>query len=195
MSRVVIIDNFDSFVYNIAQYVGERDAEVCVVRNNTTFQSVMRLRPDRVIISPGPGHPQSAGVSLEILRHARQNIDTGRRTLPILGICLGHQAIGYVFGARIVRGSSPVHGKVSSVIHDGSGVFRGLACPLTVTRYHSLVIDPNTLPAELKVTARTEDGTIMALAHQDRSIVGLQFHPESILTQGGRQIIANYLEM
>ncbi len=195
MSRVVIIDNFDSFVYNIAQYVGECGIEVAVVRNNTSLQSVMRLRPDRVIISPGPGHPRSAGVSLEILRYARESSDTEGRTLPILGICLGHQAIGYVFGARIVRGSSPVHGKVSSIIHDGSGVFRGLRSPLTVTRYHSLVIDPDTLPTELKVTARTEDGTIMALAHQDRPIVGLQFHPESILTQGGREIIANFLEM
>jgi anthranilate synthase/aminodeoxychorismate synthase-like glutamine amidotransferase len=186
--RVLVIDNYDSFVYNLVQYLGELGAESTVVRNDAaTVPELVALEPDAVLVSPGPGRPEEAGVS-------REAIGTFASSgVPVLGVCLGHQCIGEVYGGGVVRASEIVHGKASAVDHDGKGVFSGLPNPLVATRYHSLVVDPNTVPAELEVTARTADGLVMGLRHRHLPVEGVQFHPESILTgEAGRSLLANF---
>ena len=188
-ARILVIDNYDSFVYNLVQYVGELGAEPLVYRNDaTTVEAIRDLEPDAILISPGPGRPEDAGISCEVIREIGGQI-------PLLGVCLGHQAIGQVFGGHVVRAPSLMHGKTSSVDHLGVGVLRGLPNPFVATRYHSLVIDSTTMPAELEVTAHTVDGIVMAVRHRERAIEGVQFHPEAILTEGGHTIIANFLAM
>jgi anthranilate synthase/aminodeoxychorismate synthase-like glutamine amidotransferase len=186
---VLVIDNYDSFTYNLVQYLGELGAEVTVVRNDAgTAESVAAARPDRIVISPGPGRPESAGMTPAVIRRLGE-------TTPLLGVCLGHQAIGAVFGGTIVRASVPMHGKTSTIEHDGRGVFAGLPSPFQASRYHSLVVAEEGLPRELEISARTrEDGTIMGLRHRVWPLHGVQFHPESILTGEGRKILRNFLE-
>ncbi|MBI4868205.1 MAG: aminodeoxychorismate/anthranilate synthase component II [Candidatus Wallbacteria bacterium] len=187
MGSVLVIDNYDSFTYNLVQYLGELSAKLDVVRNDRlTWQEIRNLAPAAIVISPGPGNPDQAGVSLDVLRNLGHE-------LPILGVCLGHQAIGQAFGARVVRGAQPVHGKTSAIHHDGRGLFDGLPNPFRATRYHSLVVERDSLPAELEVTAWTEDGVVMGLRHRTHRIFGVQFHPESILTDGGKRMLANFL--
>ena len=181
------MDNYDSFVYNLVQYLGQLGAEPEVVRNDRVdVRSALALRPDGLLISPGPGRPEGAGVTMELIRAAAGS-------MPVLGVCLGHQAIGAAWGAPVVR-ASVMHGKTSEVTHDGRGVFAGLPDPLTATRYHSLVVDPAGLPDELVATAWTEDGILMGLRHRRLAVEGVQFHPESILTAGGYRMVANWLE-
>jgi anthranilate synthase component 2 len=187
-ARVLVIDNYDSFVYNLVQYLGELGAQPLVHRCDVlTLDQIEALDPDAVLISPGPGRPDDAGLSNAVIRHY-----AGRR--PVLGVCLGHQCIGQVFGATVVRAPQVMHGKTSLVRHQGGGVFRGLPDPLEATRYHSLVVDPATVPDELEVTARTDDGTIMGLRHRTHDVEGVQFHPESILTVKGHALIQNFLD-
>ncbi|MEI8127098.1 MAG: aminodeoxychorismate/anthranilate synthase component II [Actinomycetota bacterium] len=186
MSRVLVIDNYDSFTWNLVQEMGELGAELEVRRNNQiTLAEIEEMSPDGIVISPGPGRPEHAGLSIDIIRHF------GPRT-PLLGVCLGHQAIGALFGASIVRAPTMMHGKVSPVEHHGTGVFSGLESPLIATRYHSLVIDPATLPVELEVTAWTDD-IIMGVRHRSWPLEGVQFHPESVLTTTGPAMLANFL--
>jgi anthranilate synthase component II len=185
--RVLVIDNYDSFVYNLVQYLGELGAEPIVHRHDElTLDEIAALDPDAVLISPGPGRPEDAGLSMDVIRRF-----AGVR--PILGVCLGHQCIGQVYGARVVRAREVVHGKTSLVHHRGDGVLAGLPQPFEATRYHSLVVDADSVPVDLEVTATTEDGTIMALRHRRLPVEGVQFHPESILTGAGRQLMANFL--
>jgi anthranilate synthase component II len=185
--RVLVIDNYDSFTYNLVQYLGELGAEVLVRRNDeVTPEEVLELHPDRIVVSPGPCTPTEAGVSVELIEKTSGEV-------PILGVCLGHQAIGQAFGARIVRGE-PVHGKTTRVLHDGEGVYRGLDQGFEATRYHSLVIEPESLPESLIVTSRTEDGTIMGVRHREKAVEGVQFHPESVLTRSGHELLKNFLE-
>jgi len=189
MVETLIIDNFDSFVYNLYQYVGELGREVEVVRNNVSIEEVEMLEPRRIIISPGPGRPEGAGVSMEVVRRLGESV-------PILGVCLGHQAIGAAYGAEIVRAGRPFHGKTSLIEHSGTGIFNGVENPFIATRYHSLVIHGPTLPEELAVMASAkEDGSIMAVEHIELPVFGLQFHPESILTANGKKLIKNFLEL
>ena len=185
---ILLIDNYDSFTYNLAQYLGELGAPPIVRRNDeVTLDEIAGMRPDRIVISPGPGRPEDAGVTVEVIR-------TFGPQLPVLGVCLGHQGIGIAFGGSVVRAPQLMHGKVSSVQHDGRGVFRDVSQPFTAGRYHSLVVaDP--LPPELEAAARTEDGTIMGLRHRQHPIHGVQFHPESVLTHEGRQLLRNFLEL
>jgi anthranilate synthase component II len=186
--RVLVIDNYDSFTFNLVQYLGELGAELDVRRNDrVTLDGIAALGPDRIVVSPGPGHPAEAGIVVEAIRRF------GEQT-PVLGVCLGHQAIGLAFGGRVVRAPQPVHGKVSAIDHDGLGVFAGVASPLDAARYHSLVVSADGWPAELVVTARTRgDGIVMGLRHREWPVHGVQFHPESILTGAGRQILRNFL--
>src|SRR3954452_5906298 len=186
---VLVIDNYDSFTYNLVQYLGELGADVRVMRNDVvSLEDVVGVGADRIVISPGPGRPEDAGVTMEVIRRL------GPQT-PILGVCLGHQAIGAVFGGSVVRARAPMHGKTSTIEHDGRGVFNGIAGPFVASRYHSLVVSEDGLPPELIVSARTrEDGTIMGLRHRTWPVHGVQFHPESILTEEGRQILRNFLE-
>jgi len=186
---ILVIDNYDSFTYNLVQYLGELGAEVQVRRNDAvTVDEVERAAPSRIVLSPGPGRPEDAGVTMDVIRRF------GAR-LPILGVCLGHQAIGAVFGATVVRAEVPMHGKTSTVEHDGRGVFAGIAGPFVASRYHSLVVSGETFPADLEVSARTrEDSTIMGLRHRVWPVHGVQFHPESILTGEGRRILRNFLD-
>jgi anthranilate synthase/aminodeoxychorismate synthase-like glutamine amidotransferase len=186
---ILVIDNYDSFTYNLVQYLGELGAGVQVVRNDAaTIESIEGLRPDRIVISPGPGRPEQAGVTMDVIRHFGS-------TVPILGVCLGHQAIGAAFGGSVVRATVPMHGKTSTIEHDGRGLFAGIAGPFTASRYHSLVVADEGLPADLEVTARTrEDNTIMGLRHRRWPIHGVQFHPESILTADGRRMLRNFLD-
>ena len=185
--RVLVIDNYDSFTYNLVQYLGELGAEVLVRRNDeVTPEEVAALRPDRIVVSPGPCTPNEAGISVELI----EKVGGGT---PLLGVCLGHQSIGQAFGARIVRGE-PVHGKTARILHDGEGVYAGLDQGFEATRYHSLVIEPESLPDCLVVTSRTEDGTIMGVRHRDFPVEGVQFHPESVLTRRGRDLLKNFLE-
>jgi anthranilate synthase/aminodeoxychorismate synthase-like glutamine amidotransferase len=186
---VLVLDNYDSFTYNLVQYLGELGAEVTVVRNDAaTVESIAALKPDRIVISPGPGRPEEAGITMEVIRQL------GPKT-PILGVCLGHQALGAVCGGAVVRALVPMHGKTSTIEHNGRGVFSGLTAPFLASRYHSLVVAEDSLPTELEVTARTrEDGTIMGLRHRTWPVHGVQFHPESILTSEGRRILRNFLE-
>jgi anthranilate synthase component II len=189
MSMVLVLDNYDSFTYNLVQYLGELGATVTVVRNDAaTVESIAGLKADRIVISPGPGRPEDAGVTMDVIRQL------GQRT-PIFGVCLGHQALGAAFGGSVVRATVPMHGKTSTIEHNGRGVFSGLTAPFLASRYHSLVVAEEGLPSELEVTARTkEDGTIMGLRHRTWPVHGVQFHPESILTSEGRRILRNFLE-
>jgi len=183
----VVIDNYDSFVYNLVQYLGELGAEPVVHRNDElTVDDLEALEPDAVLISPGPGRPADAGISNAV-------IDRLAGHVPILGVCLGHQCIGEVFGGRAVRAGQVVHGKTSMVHHRGQGLLTGLPEPFEATRYHSLVVDAGSVPPDLEVTATTDDGTIMALRHRKFAVEGVQFHPESILTTAGKQLMANFL--
>jgi len=186
---VLVIDNYDSFTYNLVQYLGELGADVTVMRNDAaTLEDVAASKPDRIVISPGPGRPEQAGLTMSVIRHMGQST-------PIFGVCLGHQAIGAVFGGSVVRAAVPMHGKTSTIEHDGRGLFTGIAGPFVASRYHSLVVADEALPVDLVVSARTkEDGTIMGLRHQSWPVHGVQFHPESILTGEGRRILRNFLE-
>ncbi|HEY7170925.1 MAG TPA: aminodeoxychorismate/anthranilate synthase component II [Vicinamibacterales bacterium] len=186
---ILVLDNYDSFTYNLVQYLGELGAEVSVVRNDVaTIDQISSTHPERIVISPGPGRPEDAGVTMDVIKRL------GAET-PIFGVCLGHQAIGAAFGGSVVRASVPMHGKTSTIEHNGRGVFSGLTAPFLASRYHSLVVAEAGLPSELEVTARTqEDGTIMGLRHRSLPIHGVQFHPESILTGEGRKILRNFLE-
>ena len=186
-TRVVLIDNYDSFTYNLLQYFGELGAKVVVRRNDAVdTDGIAALDPTHVVISPGPKTPHEAGVSMDAIRDFAGKV-------PVLGVCLGHQAIGEVFGATVVRGREPVHGKTSAIIHDGRGVFHELDNPMTATRYHSLVVDPDTVPASLEVTAHCDGDVIMGVRHRDVPVEGVQFHPESILTDRGRTLLGNFL--
>jgi len=184
---ILMIDNYDSFTYNLVQYLGELGADVRVYRNDqTTVSEIERLAPEKIVISPGPCTPREAGVSCEVIRHF-----AGR--VPLLGVCLGHQCIGEVFGGEIVRAPSLFHGKTSMIYHDGRTIFQGLPRPFEATRYHSLVIRRETLPACLELSAETDDGVIMGVRHRELPIEGVQFHPESILTREGKNVLANFL--
>jgi anthranilate synthase component 2 len=186
--RLLMLDNYDSFTYNLVQYLGELGADVEVRRNDVAdVDSLLAGDPDGVVISPGPGEPSAAGMSVPLV------LECARRAKPLLGVCLGHQAIGLAFGGRIVRARSIMHGKVSAIEHSGDGVFAGVASPFEATRYHSLVIDPASCPEVLEVTARTADGEIMGVRHREAPLEGVQFHPESILTTVGKQLLANFL--
>lgn len=185
---ILLIDNYDSFTWNLYQYFCELGAEVQVRRNDDiTLDEIARLSPAKIVISPGPCTPDESGISLEVIRRY-----AGKT--PILGVCLGHQAIAQVFGATIVRAAKVMHGKTSPVTHTATGVFAGLNNPLTVTRYHSLVIDPPTLPAEFEITALSETGEIMGIRHREWDLEGVQFHPESILSEQGHQLLENFLK-
>ncbi|NWF81543.1 MAG: aminodeoxychorismate/anthranilate synthase component II [Chloroflexi bacterium] len=186
--RVLLIDNYDSFTYNLFQYLSELGASVDVRRNDAiSVAEAAALRPDRLVVSPGPCTPAEAGISIELIRALGPEI-------PTLGVCLGHQAIGAAFGAVVVRAPQVMHGKLSAIRHEGAGVFAGLPSPFTATRYHSLIVRRDDLPADLEVTAWTDDGLIMGLRHRHHPIEGVQFHPESILTEGGKQILRTFLE-
>ncbi|HET7102767.1 MAG TPA: aminodeoxychorismate/anthranilate synthase component II [Terracidiphilus sp.] len=190
---VFVLDNYDSFTFNLVQYLGEMGAEVQVRRNDElTPEEVEALKPERILLSPGPCTPGEAGILVPLIRHMAGKV-------PILGVCLGHQAIGEAFGGRVVRAAQLMHGKTSTVEHDGKGVFSGLASPLTCTRYHSLIVAQDSLPASLVVTARTAENrggsVIMGLRHRSLPVEGVQFHPESVLTESGHQMIRNFLEM
>jgi len=190
---VFVLDNYDSFTYNLVQYLGELGAEVVVRRNDElTPEEVEALHPERILLSPGPCTPHEAGILVPLIRHMAGKV-------PILGVCLGHQAIGEAFGGQVVRAHRLMHGKTSQVSHDGKGIFSGLPSPLTCTRYHSLIVAEDSLPADLEITARTpenESGSvIMGLRHCTLPIEGVQFHPESVLTEGGHQMIRNFLDM
>ncbi len=190
---VFVLDNYDSFTYNLVQYLGELGAEAVVRRNDqVTVDEIEKLGPERILISPGPCTPQDAGISIELIRRLAGKI-------PLLGVCLGHQAIGAAFGGQVVRAKHLMHGKTSQVEHDGRTIFRGLRSPMTATRYHSLVVSEDKLPRELEITARAteRDGsqTIMGLRHREYPVEGVQFHPESVLTESGKQIIANFLQL
>ena len=189
MPQLLMIDNYDSFTYNLVQYLGELGAGVDVVRNDVEPpEALLEREPDGLVISPGPGRPEDAGVSKECVRAF------GEAGVRVLGVCLGHQAIGEVFGGRIVGARSIMHGKTSMIRHDEAGVFQGAPNPLEATRYHSLVIDPESCPDALEVTARTDDGEIMGVRHRSLPIEGVQFHPESILTGEGKRLLGNFLE-
>ncbi|HEX3425181.1 MAG TPA: aminodeoxychorismate/anthranilate synthase component II [Acidimicrobiales bacterium] len=186
--RIVVLDNYDSFVYNLVQYLGELGAEPLVFRHDAIdLDGITALEPAGVLISPGPGRPEDAGVSNEAI------VAFGAAGIPVLGVCLGHQCIGQVFGGQVVRAPSVMHGKTSMVHHDGRGVLAGLPDPFQATRYHSLIVDRTAVPDVLQVTAWTDDGTVMGLRHRDLPVEGVQFHPESILTDGGHRLLANWL--
>ena len=186
--RVLIVDNYDSFTYNLVQYLGELGAEVVVRRNDELSPvEIPALQPDRIVISPGPCTPNEAGVSLELVQSLPAQ-------MPLLGVCLGHQAIGQAFGAQVVRASGgPVHGKTARIHHDGEGVYQSLEPEFLATRYHSLVLEPGSIPECLEITSRTEDGVIMGVRHKNLPIEGVQFHPESVLTDAGKRLLANFL--
>ena len=187
---VLVIDNYDSFTYNLVQYLGELGAEIRVRRNDeVTLAEVAAMQPARIVVSPGPGRPEHAGVTPDVIRRFGP-------TTPILGVCLGHQAIGVVYGGTVCRASTPMHGKTSTIVHDGKGVFTGVGDPFQAGRYHSLIISNDDLPADLEVAARTEgDGIIMAVRHRTHPVHGVQFHPESVLTDEGRLILKNFLDL
>ena len=185
---ILMIDNYDSFTFNLVQYLNGLNEEVLVRRNDSlTIEDIKELNPEMIVISPGPCTPTEAGISIDVINEFKGEI-------PILGICLGHQAIGQVFGGNIVRGKEPVHGKVFPINHTNKGVFEGLNNPLKVTRYHSLVVDKDSLPKCLEVTAETEDGVIMGFRHKDYLVEGVQFHPEAILTEQGMELLDNFLK-
>ncbi|MGH9046289.1 MAG: anthranilate synthase component II [Acidimicrobiales bacterium] len=185
MARVLVVDNYDSFVYNLVQELGELGAEPIVHRNDAiTMEGIEAARPDAIVVSPGPGRPESAGVSM-------QAISTFAGRVPVLGVCLGHQCIGEVYGGRVVAAPTLMHGKTSEISHDGTGIFAGLANPFVATRYHSLIVD--SIPDVLEVTARTRDGVVMGFRHRELRVEGVQFHPESILTVAGPRLLENFL--
>ncbi|MGZ0051272.1 aminodeoxychorismate/anthranilate synthase component II [Brevibacillus gelatini] len=184
---ILMIDNYDSFTYNLVQYVGELGEELQVYRNDKiTLEEIERLAPDYLMVSPGPCTPNEAGISMEAISHFAGKI-------PILGVCLGHQSIGQVFGAKVIRAERLMHGKTSPVIHDGKTIFRDIPSPFTAARYHSLIVEESSIPSELEVTARTSEGEIMAIRHREYPIEGVQFHPESIITEYGKQLLQNFL--
>jgi anthranilate synthase component 2 len=189
VARVLVIDNYDSFVYNLVQYLGELGAEPLVHRHDElTLREIVALDPDAVLISPGPGRPEDAGLSNDVIRHF-----AGVR--PILGVCLGHQCIGQVYGGEVVRAPDVMHGKTSLIHHTGEGVFAGLPDPFEATRYHSLIVERSSVPPELEVTAWTDDGTVMGVRHRELAVEGVQFHPESILTASGHDLLRNFLAL
>jgi anthranilate synthase/aminodeoxychorismate synthase-like glutamine amidotransferase len=186
---ILVIDNYDSFTYNLVQYLGELGEDVAVRRNDEiTVAEIAASLPQRILISPGPGRPADAGITLELITRL-----AGR--VPILGVCLGHQAIGEVFGGRVVRAATVVHGKSSEIVHDRKSIFHGLESPFKAGRYHSLVVERESLPSCLEISAETRDGVIMGLRHREQKIEGVQFHPESILTQSGKKLLANFLKL
>ena len=186
-ARVLVVDNYDSFVYNLVQYLGELGADPIVRRHDAvTLDEAAKLAPDAVLVSPGPGRPEDAGVSVEMIRWA-----AGR--IPVLGVCLGPQCIGAAWGARVARAPQVMHGKTSQIHHDGTGLFSGLSSPLEATRYHSLIVEESSLPDELEVVATSDDGLVMGLRHRDLDVEGVQFHPESILTEDGHGLLSNFL--
>ena len=191
--KVFVLDNYDSFTYNLVQYLGELNSEVIVTRNDqTTVEAIEQLGPDRILISPGPCTPHEAGISMNVVRYFAGKV-------PVLGVCLGHQAIGAAFGGKVVRAATLMHGKTSQIEHDGRTIFRGVQSPMTATRYHSLIVAEENLPADLEISARTTDadGTsvIMGLRHKHYAVEGVQFHPESVLTSEGKKLIRNFLEL
>jgi anthranilate synthase/aminodeoxychorismate synthase-like glutamine amidotransferase len=188
-SMILLLDNYDSFTYNLAQYLGELGCNVEVHRNDKiSVEEIARRKPDRIVISPGPCTPKEAGISVELIQRLAGKF-------PILGVCLGHQAIGAAFGGKVVRAPKLFHGKTSSIHHDGKGVFRNLADPFTATRYHSLIVERKSLPSGLTITAETDDGIIMGFRHRRHKLEGVQFHPESVLTECGKQLLKNFLSL
>ena len=186
---ILLLDNYDSFTYNLAQYLGELGCQVEVHRNDRiSVEQIAQRKPERIVISPGPCTPPEAGISVEMIQKLAGKI-------PILGVCLGHQAIGAAFGGKIIRAPKLFHGKTSQIRHDGGGVFRGLPNPFTATRYHSLIVERKSLPAELQVTAETDDDIIMGMQHRKYPLMGVQFHPESVLTESGKQLLKNFLSI
>jgi anthranilate synthase/aminodeoxychorismate synthase-like glutamine amidotransferase len=186
---ILLLDNYDSFTYNLAQYLGELGCTVEVHRNDRiSVEEIARRKPERIVISPGPCTPQEAGISVELIQQLAGKF-------PILGVCLGHQAIGAAFGGKIVRAAKLFHGKTSEIAHDQKGIFRDLPNPFVATRYHSLIVERKSLPKELRVTAETHDGTIMGLRHRRYPVEGVQFHPESVLTESGKELLKNFLEL
>jgi anthranilate synthase component II len=186
---ILMIDNYDSFTYNLAQYFGELGQKPEVRRNDKlTVAEIEKMAPEKIIISPGPKSPAEAGICVEVIKHFAGKI-------PLLGVCLGHQSIGYAFGGNIIRAKKLMHGKTSDITHDNKTIFKGMKNPFKATRYHSLVVEEESLPAELEVSARSEDGLIMGLRHKKFLVEGVQFHPESILTEGGKLLLKNFLEL
>lgn len=185
---ILVIDNYDSFTYNLVQYLGEMGAELKVARNDRiTLEEIGKMSPERIVISPGPGIPEDAGLSIDIIRSFAFRI-------PILGVCLGHQAVGAAYGGRVIRAPLLMHGKTSLIYHDGKSIYRDLADPFEATRYHSLVLEEESLPSFLQVTAKTSDGVIMGVRHLEYPLEGIQFHPESILTEEGKKLLSNFLK-
>jgi anthranilate synthase component 2 len=187
---ILMIDNYDSFTYNLVQYFGELDAKVEVYRNDAiTIDDIVRMKPERIVVSPGPSSPENAGISVDVIK-------TFAGKVPLLGVCLGHQSIGYAFGGKIIRAGKLMHGKVSRIRHDGKGLFKGMSNPFEATRYHSLVIEEKSIPACLEITARAEDDNeIMGVRHKTLPVWGVQFHPESILTKEGKKVLSNFLSL
>jgi anthranilate synthase/aminodeoxychorismate synthase-like glutamine amidotransferase len=186
---LLMIDNYDSFTYNLVQYLGELGEALKVYRNDQiSLRQIERLKPKRIIISPGPGTPKDAGISMEVIRHFAGKV-------PILGVCLGHQAIGEVFGGKVVQARRIMHGKTSEIYHDGKTIFKGLPKPFTATRYHSLLVEKKSLPKVLEISAWTKPGEIMGLRHKQFKVEGVQFHPESILTEAGKRLLSNFLAL
>ena len=186
---ILLLDNYDSFTYNLAQYLGELGCQVEVHRNDRiSVEQIAQRKPERIVISPGPCTPKEAGICVELIQKLAGKI-------PILGVCLGHQAIGAAFGGKIIRAPKLFHGKTSQIRHDGSGVFRGLPNPFTATRYHSLIVERKSLPRELQITAETDDDIIMGMQHRKYPLMGVQFHPESVLTESGKQLLKNFLSL
>lgn len=186
---LLLIDNYDSFVFNLARYFAEMEVEVRVVRNDAiTVAEIAALGPEGIVLSPGPCTPDEAGVCLEV-------VERFAGAMPILGVCLGHQVIAQALGGRVIRAAEPVHGRVSPVLHDGTGLFTGVGNPCVATRYHSLVVEESSLPGELTVFARLEDGTVMGVAHREQPVFGVQFHPESVLTRDGHRVLGNFLDV
>ncbi len=187
---LVLIDNYDSFTYNLVQYLGDLGAKTSVYRNDAlSVDEILALKPSGIVISPGPGDPDHAGICLRLIQAAADN------DMPLLGVCLGHQAIGQVFGGKVVRAPQPMHGKISEITHTGKSVFAGLPSPYPVTRYHSLIVERETLPSDLEITAETAGGQIMGLMHKTKPIHGVQFHPESIATAHGHDLMRNFVKM
>lgn len=187
---ILLIDNYDSFTYNLLHYIAVKGVKVEVRRNNEiTADAALALKPTGIVISPGPCDPDKAGICLELIKKAAD------KKVPLLGVCLGHQAIGQAFGGKIIRGDKPMHGKVSEITHTGKGLFKGLPSPLKVTRYHSLIVEKKSLPADLEITAETSDGVIMGLQHKKLPVHGVQFHPESIASEAGHDMIQNFINL